>query len=45
MLYMPIDKPKPSRVQGAFLTDNEIEGIVSTWKDANPPPCLTSSFI
>jgi len=38
MLYMPIDKPKPSRVQGAFLTDNEIEGIVSTWKDANPPP-------
>ena len=38
MLYMPIDKPNPSRVQGAFLTDNEIEGIVSKWKDANPPP-------
>ena len=38
MLYMPIDKPKPSRVQGAFLTDNEIERIVSTWRDTNPPP-------
>ena len=38
MLYMPIDKPKPSRVQGAFLTDNEIERIVSTWRDAKPPP-------
>jgi S-DNA-T family DNA segregation ATPase FtsK/SpoIIIE len=38
MLYMPIDKPKPSRVQGAFLTDNEIEGIVSAWRDAKPPP-------
>ncbi len=38
MLYMPIDKPKPSRVQGAFLNDNEIEGVVSSWKNMGGPP-------
>jgi DNA segregation ATPase FtsK/SpoIIIE-like protein len=38
MLYMPIDKPKPSRVQGAFLNDHEIEGVVSSWKSMGGPP-------
>lgn len=38
MLYMPIDKPKPSRVQGAFLNDQEIEGVVSSWKNMGGPP-------
>lgn len=37
MLYMPIDKPKPSRVQGAFLNDHEIEGVVSAWKNMHAP--------
>jgi len=38
MLYMPIDKPKPSRVQGAFLNDNEIEGVVTAWQNMGGPP-------
>jgi len=38
MLYMPIDKPKPSRVQGAFLNDHEIEGVVSAWMSIVTPP-------
>lgn len=46
MLYMPIDKPKPSRVQGAFLNDHEIEGVVSSWESMGGPPLpeLTVSF-
>lgn len=46
MLYMPIDKPKPSRVQGAFLNDHEIEGVVSSWQSMDGPPLpeLTVSF-
>ena len=37
MLYMPIDKPKPARVQGAFLNDREIEGVVTAWQDPGRP--------
>jgi DNA segregation ATPase FtsK/SpoIIIE-like protein len=37
MLYMPIDKPKPSRVQGAFLNDAEIEGVVTAWQNMHAP--------
>ena len=46
MLYMPIDKPKPSRVQGAFLKDAEIEGVVSAYENMNAPnlPELVVSF-
>lgn len=46
MLYMPIDKPKPSRVQGAFLNDHEIEGVVSSWQNTCGPPLpeLTVNF-
>jgi DNA segregation ATPase FtsK/SpoIIIE, S-DNA-T family len=29
MLFMPIGAPKPIRVQGAFLSDEEVENIVS----------------
>ena len=37
MLYMPIDKPKPSRVQGAFLSDQEIERVVTAWQNMSAP--------
>lgn len=29
MLYKPVSAPRPSRVQGAFITDGEVERIVS----------------
>ena len=46
MLYMPIDKPKPARVQGAFLKDHEIESVVSSWQNMGGPalPELVVSF-
>jgi len=32
MLYMPPDAPKPVRLQGAFLSDREIEDLVEFWQ-------------
>ncbi len=37
MLYMPIDKPKPFRVQGALLSDVEIEATVAAWQNMKAP--------
>ncbi len=37
MLFYPVGAPKPVRVQGAFLSDNEVESVVDFLKDqANP---------
>ena len=38
MLYKPIDLSQPVRVQGAFLSEEEIETIVEFWKNAGAPP-------
>ncbi len=32
MLYSPTDATRPSRVQGVFISDREIENLVSFWK-------------
>jgi DNA segregation ATPase FtsK/SpoIIIE-like protein len=32
MLYLPINASKPSRIQGVFISDNEVEKIVSFWE-------------
>ena len=37
MLFLPIDRPKPLRVQGAFLADSEVEGVVKFWRNAGGP--------
>ena len=37
MLYLPIDRAKPERVQGAFLSDSEIEATVRVWKAVKGP--------
>ncbi len=36
MLYKPGDKSSPVRVQGAFLSDDEVENVVSFIKKHNP---------
>lgn len=36
MLFKAVDMNKPLRVQGAFVTDNEVEEIVSFLKENNP---------
>ncbi|MCL5264861.1 MAG: DNA translocase FtsK [Chloroflexi bacterium] len=36
MLYMPSDAAKPMRLQGAYVSDKEIEAIVSFWTGQGP---------
>ncbi|HLG52055.1 MAG TPA: DNA translocase FtsK 4TM domain-containing protein [Chloroflexota bacterium] len=37
MLFLPTDAAKPIRVQGVFVSDEEIEAIVAHWKQFGPP--------
>src|SRR5206468_11434486 len=34
MLYQPPDAPSPVRLQGAFVSDQEVERLVEFWKDS-----------
>ncbi len=36
MLYQPVDAGKPTRIQGAFVSDQEVEGVVNFWKSQAP---------
>ncbi len=40
MLYMPTDAAKPIRLQGVYVSDEEIEQIVGHWKALGPPNYL-----
>ena len=44
MLYAPVGSPKPQRVQGAFVSDDEVERIVEYIKENNPPVVYDSEF-
>jgi DNA segregation ATPase FtsK/SpoIIIE, S-DNA-T family len=37
MLYQPVDAGKPTRIQGAFISDKEVEGLVRFWKAQGDP--------
>ena len=37
MLYLPVEKPMPQRVQGAFLSDGETESVIAHWRAAGGP--------
>ncbi|MDQ6691387.1 MAG: FtsK/SpoIIIE domain-containing protein, partial [Candidatus Dormibacteraeota bacterium] len=37
MLYQPVDAGKPTRIQGAFVSDNEVDSIVNWWKAQGEP--------
>ncbi len=37
MLYQPVDAGKPTRIQGAFVSDSEVESVVSFWKSQGAP--------
>ena len=37
MLYQPVDAGKPTRIQGAFVSDQEVDGVVSFWKSQGAP--------
>lgn len=44
MLFYPAGQSKPSRLQGAFVTDQEVEGIVDFLKKSGRP-CYTQETI
>ena len=37
MLYQPVDAGKPTRIQGAFVSDPEVEAVVNFWKAQGGP--------
>src|SRR6266581_1904966 len=37
MLYQPVDAGKPTRIQGAFVSDPEVESVVNFWKSQAGP--------
>ncbi len=37
MLYVPPDQAKPTRIQGAFVSDKEVRRLVEYLKSKNPP--------
>jgi len=37
MLYQPVDAGKPTRIQGAFVSDQEVDSVVSFWKSQGSP--------
>jgi S-DNA-T family DNA segregation ATPase FtsK/SpoIIIE len=37
MLYLPIDEGKPRRLQGAFVSDRELDALISHWKQQGRP--------
>jgi S-DNA-T family DNA segregation ATPase FtsK/SpoIIIE len=38
MLFLSGETPKPLRVQGAYVSDGEIENLINFWKSQNGPP-------
>lgn len=46
MLFLPVDRARPLRVQGAFLGDDEVEAVVDYWRKADRPemPMLEVNF-
>jgi S-DNA-T family DNA segregation ATPase FtsK/SpoIIIE len=45
MLYSPIGSLKPTRLQGAFVSDGEVERITAFIRDNNPPVVYDDSFV
>jgi S-DNA-T family DNA segregation ATPase FtsK/SpoIIIE len=37
MLYQPVDAGKPTRLQGAFISDKEVESLVRYWRAQGEP--------
>jgi S-DNA-T family DNA segregation ATPase FtsK/SpoIIIE len=37
MLYQPVDAGKPTRIQGAFVSDQEVDSVVTFWKSQAAP--------
>ena len=44
MLYQPVDAGKPTRLQGAFISDREVESLVRFWQAQGEPHYLEGVF-
>ena len=38
MLYQPVDLPRPVRMQGVFVSDDEVRSVTKHWTDQAPEP-------
>ena len=45
MLFIPPDQAKPSRIQGAFVSEKEVRGLVDFLKNENPPVQYTDEVL
>lgn len=45
MLYIPPDQAKPTRIQGAFISEKEVRGLVNFLKNENPPVQYTEEVL
>lgn len=45
MLYIPPEQAKPTRIQGAFVSDKEIKKLVDFLKNENPPVQYTEEVL
>ncbi len=45
MLYIPPDQAKPARIQGAFVSEKEVKGLVDFLKNENPPVQYTEEVL
>jgi len=44
MLFQAPDAPAPVRIQGVFVSDQEIQRIVQYWRDAGKPVSITNTM-
>lgn len=45
MLYISRETGKPRRIQGVFVSDQEIDAITQFWKNEGPPPKFADSLV
>jgi S-DNA-T family DNA segregation ATPase FtsK/SpoIIIE len=45
MLYQPADLPRPIRLQGVFVSDEEVHGITDFWRAQAPEPDYDQSLL
>jgi S-DNA-T family DNA segregation ATPase FtsK/SpoIIIE len=45
MLYIPPEQAKPTRIQGAFVSEKEVRGLVNFLKNENPPVEYTEEVL
>ncbi len=45
MLFIPPDQAKPTRIQGAFVSEKEVRGLVDFLKNENPPVQYTEEVL